>query len=91
MSDRGVIGKLMEDALRVTQDVGGLTVIKRSCDLDYTDNLVRRLGSTELAQRALDRLARAVALFRKCFASSKCKVVLPNWMTLVPNLVLNGE
>lgn len=46
------------------------------CDLDYANHLVRLFESTEQAQRALDRLARVVALIEMCFAPSKCKMVI---------------
>lgn len=33
---------------------------------------------------------RAVALFGMCFTPSMCEVLLPDWLTVLPSLILDG-
>lgn len=42
-------------------------------------------------QRPLDRLSSAVAQFSMLFVPSKCKMLLHDWTTAVPKVILVGE
>ena len=87
-----VMDKIMESALQNLQDVGvELGNSGKLCDLDYADDVICLFECTEHAQRALDRLGRAVAPFGMRFAPSKCKVMLQVWKSMIPSLMLDGK
>lgn len=80
------------DALGGIPDAGiELTNGEKLHYLEYAGNLACLLGTTEYIQRALNRIARAVVPFGMRYASSKDKVMLHDWTTAVPSLVLDGE
>lgn len=67
-----------------------LANVEKLCDLDYADDLLCLLKSTEHVQHALGRLTR-VAPSAMCIAPSKCKVLLQKWTQVVRVRVVDGE
>lgn len=73
----------MEDALGGLQGVG-IELAETLCDQDCADNVMCLLASADHAQRALSRLARAMARFAMCSVPRKFKALLQDWKTIVP-------
>lgn len=49
------------------------------------------LEFTEHTQRAPDKFPRTGALFGRCFAPSKYKILLQDWTRVLLNLLLNDQ
>ncbi|THD18895.1 Alpha 1 3-glucosidase [Fasciola hepatica] len=84
--------EIMESALQNLQGVG--VELKNSgklCDIDYADDVVCLFEYTERARLAQDRLAKSVAPFGTRFAPLKCKMMLQDWTSAIPSLMLDGE
>ncbi|VDP70269.1 unnamed protein product [Echinostoma caproni] len=59
--------------------------------LEYDDDIFYLFECMEDAQRALDRLESSVVPFAMCFAPSKCKVMLQDWVSPSSVLKLDGQ
>lgn len=81
------IHEIKETALGDPKDVSTEFGNVELCDPDCTGDVKRLFESTDHAQRALDKLSRAVTSFGACFVASMCGAWLKHRTSMVLRLI----
>ena len=60
-------------------------------ELEYADDVVLLSEDPGGLQDLLCSLDKSASIFRMCFASPKCNMVLQDWVVVTPNLSIRGQ
>nr|CAH8822477.1 unnamed protein product [Trichobilharzia regenti] len=87
-----IIDMLMEVSLTERNDLGiDLLPGNSLMDLEYADDIVLLGEDADKMQSLLNTLSSNLRMFGMRFAPAKCKMLLQDWTTSTPNLVIGSE